>query len=747
MPTHAKGTSDSPNNPSPANSENRGSITGTVRSKGTQSPLPNVSVNVVGSVVGVGGVEGAKTDLHGRYTLRDVPLGIVSVRFSAEGLYSYVATYVAVGADAPAVLDVDLRDDVASDTASVSADLYFGGSMAADLTLTEQEVLRSPASVNDLNRALMILPAVTSVEDATNDLIIRGGSPAETGYYVDGMYMQNISHFPQLGASGGLITILNMDFVRSVDISVRGFSASMGNVMSGIVDIRQRDGRADALHGQLDLNATGFGVNIEGPITASTTILASARKSYVDALIALLNVGDAPNYSDVQGKIVHKFSDDHSMALMGIYGYNNFNRTPSSSADDNFPTFGTENYKQLTAGATFTDIWSTDFSSQTTVNIQSTNAGYAWQRLTDSVLVDSATTTNTLWNLRHVSTLQATSNVMISGGIEFRNIATAQQNLQRSSSANSGFMAAFADVTMGDDNLGAYAGVRMQAYTNSAPLTLDPRLRIWIAPFNKMLFSANAMYVSQTLPTYIALGSGNALSQSTPRCLHLSVQVEYSRVPGERITLSAYSKQYTGMPLAAAAPQSFLFDQVAGTQLTFSTFDSVQTSGTALTNGIELWYQKKLSNNWMANAGVSVFESTYRDWNGEQRDRSFNNRVVAFAQVAWTPTASITVSGRYSLAGGRPYTPIDRGASVATGNEVLNYTLTNRQNLPTYHSLSMRADKRWFYESSSLTVYLSVMNLLNTQNVKGYVWDSVENKIKANPMWGIIPVFGVEFDW
>lgn len=54
----------------------------------------------------------------------------------------------------------------------------------------------------------MSRPSVAKVNDQSNGLIVRGGSPVENSFYIDNIEIPNINHFLTYGSSGGPIGIL-----------------------------------------------------------------------------------------------------------------------------------------------------------------------------------------------------------------------------------------------------------------------------------------------------------------------------------------------------------------------------------------------------------------------------------------------------------------------------------------------------------------------------------------------------------
>ena len=85
-----------------------------------------------------------------------------------------------------------------------------------------EEIRRSPGSAGDVSRMLQVLPSVGMATDQRNDLIVRGGSPAENLTVVDNIEIPNINHFPTQGASGGVIGLLNTDLIADVSFLGRG---------------------------------------------------------------------------------------------------------------------------------------------------------------------------------------------------------------------------------------------------------------------------------------------------------------------------------------------------------------------------------------------------------------------------------------------------------------------------------------------------------------------------------------------
>ena len=77
------------------------------------------------------------------------------------------------------------------------------------------------------------------------DRIVRGGGPSENLFYLDGIEIPVINHFATQGSSGGVVGVVNPDFVREISFYTGAFPANRPNTLSSVMEIRQKDGSRD----------------------------------------------------------------------------------------------------------------------------------------------------------------------------------------------------------------------------------------------------------------------------------------------------------------------------------------------------------------------------------------------------------------------------------------------------------------------------------------------------------------------
>ena len=172
----------------------------------------------------------------------------------------------------------------------------------------------------------------------------------------------------------------------------------------------------------------------------------------------------------------------------------------------------------------------------------------------------------------------------------------------------------------------------------------------------------------------------------------------------------------------------------------------LESSGESYSRGIDLLVQKKLAENFYGIVSASYFRSKYKDYNGTWRDRQFDNKYLFGVIGGYKPNNFWEYSARWNYAGGASKTPFDIEKSQEQNSGVYDLTKINADRMPAYHSLNLRVDKRFYFEKSSMVVYLSVWNVYNRKNIAIYYWNVLENKVDTRNQWSFLPFIGIEYE-
>ena len=157
--------------------------------------------------------------------------------------------------------------------------------------------------------------------DFKNDLIVRGGSPAENLFLLDSIVVPGLSHFGSQNSSGGFFGLLNANLVKDLDFYSGGFPAIYGDRLSSVTRVGLREGDRGRLSGRLNLSLFGATGTFEGPLPAGLgSWIASLRKDYFGVIPRNLTLGMTvvPDLADAQTKIVVDLSPRLQLSLVGL---------------------------------------------------------------------------------------------------------------------------------------------------------------------------------------------------------------------------------------------------------------------------------------------------------------------------------------------------------------------------------------------------------------------------------------------
>ncbi|MEW5915099.1 MAG: TonB-dependent receptor [Gemmatimonadota bacterium] len=119
---------------------------------------------------------------------------------------------------------------------TVQAGAYTAGSERG-ATLTPLEVVTTPGTAADINRAIQLLPGVQAVDDGTA-LFVRGGDFTETKAFLNDAPLLNPVQL--LTPSGTFVGTVDPFQLDGIFFSSGGFGARYGDALSGVIGLRTR---------------------------------------------------------------------------------------------------------------------------------------------------------------------------------------------------------------------------------------------------------------------------------------------------------------------------------------------------------------------------------------------------------------------------------------------------------------------------------------------------------------------------
>ncbi|MEM9720595.1 MAG: TonB-dependent receptor [Bacteroidota bacterium] len=143
----------------------------------------------------------------------------------------------------------------------------------------------------DILLGVQQLPGVTSPEETTSGIHIRGGTPDQNLVLWNGIPIYQTGHFY------GMISAFNPYIVDRVDVFRGGFDASYGNRVSGVLDIKTHETIPKKLEGGVGMNLTHGHFFLKAPVVKEKLgINLSLRRSFIDFL-------PSPTFSQYQKRV------------------------------------------------------------------------------------------------------------------------------------------------------------------------------------------------------------------------------------------------------------------------------------------------------------------------------------------------------------------------------------------------------------------------------------------------------------
>lgn len=604
-----------------------------------------------------------------------------------------------------------------------------------------------------------MLPGVNSTAGGRNDLIVRGGSPFENLYIIDGIEVPNINHFSSQGSTGGPLSIINIDFVENVEFSAGGFGARFGDKVSSMTNISMRSGNKEEFRGRLDLSATGVDGSVEGPL-GNGSYFVSARRSYLDFLFNLAGFSFVPQYWDFNGKIDYQINSNNIFKVI-LFGVLDDVTLNNEKLDDKYKnsSIAVPSQQQYIFGATwkhlfkdgyFDAILSRSFTRFSTFQNDSnlieifkneSKEGEIGMK-TEAFWMPMSNMEFTFGNNFKIGTTND-YDIIIPGYMRLDNVGIPQE-LKADSNFTTYKNATYANVSFGFRNHRVSAGLRGDYFnTTINKYFVSPRLSVFYnINENSTIISSFGRYYQSPSPIWF-VGSKN---QELNPIKADQIVLGYAHTPLDelKVQLEFYYKWYDNYPARVYRPQGVLspsgFDNIKS-DIPFG-LEPLSSTGEGLARGIELFIQKKMSDIpiWGL-LSLTLSESKFTSIEGKARYGAFDTRFIGNLSIGWRINDSWEFSGKFKISTGVPTTPFNNDGSL----DYLQYNEGER--LPLTHQLDVRLDKRWMLSKSILTTYIDIQNAYNRDNISSIRWDEREGKAIYPSSLGILPSIGILFEF
>ncbi len=725
-----------------------GKITGKVVDATTNEALPFVNVVVAGTTIG------ATTDLDGNFLIIGLKPGFIRLSSSFIGYNTTTSPEVEVNYSNMANITIAMESaDTQLGEVTVKANQYrkTEESPVSLRSIGAGEIETNPGANRDISKVIQSFPGVGSTPAFRNDIIIRGGGPSESTFYLDGIEVPNINHFATQGASGGPVGIINADFVREVKYFSGAFPANRMDALSGILEFTQTEGNPERTKFRATLGASEVSATFDGPIGKNTSYIVSARRSYLQFLFDVIGLPFLPNFTDMQFKVKTKIDQKNEITFIGLGAIDEFAlnlgiENPDEQQEYILSQIPVNEQWTYTFGVLYKHYHKNGSFSLALSRNHLNNDSYKYVNNDDSSPENLALKYNSFEgeNKIRVENYNRLGTFKLNYGANLDFVGYHNETYQKRYFGGRLFeinyltdldlikYGMFAQVSKNffANELIVSLGTRIDANnyseTMSNPLEqFSPRLSVSYNYSDELSLNANVGRYYQ-LPPYTSLGfqrddvlvnKSNNLKYI--RADHYIAGAEYRPSQQIQFTLEGFYKDYANYPFSVNDSVS-LANKGAGYGVLGD--EEVTSSSSGRAYGVEFLARINNQKNLNGNVSYTLVRSEFKDALGENYIPSaWDSKHLLTVFATYKMKNNWTVGGKWRFVGGLPYTPYDLEKSSlvpawdALGAAYIDYSKYNSERLGAFHQLDLRVDKAFYLKKVTLKLYIDIQNAYNFQ--------------------------------
>ncbi len=723
-----------------------GKITGVLKNQLNNEPIPFANVVVEKTSIG------AVTSENGAFEITGLEPGLYNLVVSCIGFKSTIVSEVAVTNDRPAVLNIEISEDKTTlDGVVVQASAFIkeAESPLSVRKIGVNEIKRSPGANRDVSKVIRALPGVASTVSFRNDIIIRGGAPNESKFYLDGIEVPVINHFQTQGSSGGPVGLINVDFLEDVTVYTGAYPAARGNLLSAAMEFKQKEGRSDKWTFNGIIGASDIGITAEGPLSKKSSIIMSVRRSYLEFLFKALELPFLPTYNDFQFKYSLKTSEKSRLTVLGIGAIDNFKINTEQQETDyqkyvvnNIPVNNQWNYALGLKQDWFNEFGSTSLIvSRNMLNNEAIKyennddsdpanlrLDYQSQEIENKIRLERFRSKNG-WDLSYGLNAELVQYKVDVLNFVYSNEGPVLKNFDSKMNyiRYGGFVQA--STKLMDNKMGVSLGARLDGADYSAatsnPLEqFSPRIALTYALTDQWNFNmSTGMYFQ--LPSNSALGYKNTVTNELENKANgikyiassqISGGVEYISDFNSQFSVEGFYKYYQDYPFVIKDSVSLAN---LGADFGVVGNDALSPISKGRAYGMEVLYQQKLTKGFY---GIMAYT-----WVTSE----FTDKTNTYKPSSWDFTHLVSLTGgkkfkrnwelgvRWLFTGASPFTPYDEDATLKKENwdlfqsSIVDYDRLNTKRLDAFHTLDIRIDKKYYFKTWTLNLYFDIQNFYN----------------------------------
>jgi hypothetical protein len=723
------------------------SLRGRVVDALSNEPLPFVNVIISGTSIGT------ITDLDGNFIFTGLKPGFVRIEASFVGYKRAVSAEVEVSSARTGSIEIQMeeqKEQIEEVTVTASPFRKTEESPVSLRSIGIGEIEKSPGANRDISKVIQSFPGVQSTPAYRNDIIIRGGGPSESRFYLDGVEVPFINHFATQGASGGPVGIINADFLREVNYYSGAFPANRGNALSGVLEFFQVDGNREKLKFQGTLGASEVAATLDGPAGEKTTFVFSLRRSYLQFLFSALELPFLPNFTDMQFKVRSRLDQKNELTFTGLGAFDVFDlnlgiENPDAQQRFILSQIPVNEQWNYTLGAVYKHFRENSFQTVVLSRSHLNNGAYKYFDNDDSsennkILDYSSEEIENKLRLENTTRIDGYK-LNFGANLDW---VTYKNETQQKRFYGDGILSVDYNTSLNMLKWGIFAQASKNLFNERLILSLGARADAnnYSESMNNLLnqlsprFSASYSFTTRwslnfntgryyQLPSYTSLGfkQNDILVNKENNLQYISVDhliggLEYRPKQTVLFTLEGFWKGYDNYPYSVKDGIS-----LANKGADFGVIgdEEVISESEGQAYGAELQARVNTPKGFNLNLSYTLVRSEFLNGSDEYIPTGWDSKHLLNITTTTELKKDWRVGGRWRFVGGLPYTPydLDRSSLVEawnlSGGPYFDFEQLNAERFKPFHQLDVRVDKSYYLNKITAKFYIDIQNLYNFQ--------------------------------
>jgi len=749
---------------------------------------------------------GASTDTEGQFRLSQVPIGRISLQVSYMGYQNTTLPNIVVNSAKEVILEIEMQEStVKIDAVLIVANAKKGEatndmSLLSGRAISAEETNRYAGGFNDPSRIMSNFAGVTSTQDGSNDIIVRGNSPKYVQWRLEGVQISNPNHFADQGSAGGAVSALNNNLLAASDFYTGAFSPEYGDALSGVYDVKLRPGNNEQFESVFGFGLTGTDLTLEGPFKKGYggSYLVNYRYSTITMLsnLGLVDIGGIPKFQDAAFKVVLPAQKAGIFSLFGLGGLSSFSFedvkpstwvTPGNNAMkgniredykkgthlanigvNHTLSIGDNSFIKTTLSYSSEGIKDDIFESKT-LQIRDKDGVF----LRDSILGTALNFKNRLLRSTYRSAvtysnkINAKNKIQIGAKFNFFDLDIAQSQLSDDELARTSLV----DFNEHISTLGTFiswkhrlneaitivAGAHNMNVLYNKKSTLEPRLAVkWqLNPRNAISAGYGKHSMMESVHNYFTKGTlpdGSVISPNKDLGLlkadHFVVGYEKRFTKNLMAKVEVYYQHLYNLPVENLDTSYY---STINEGLEFRYVDLVN-KGTGKNYGIEVTVERFFHNNYYFLVNTSLYQSKYKALEGIERNTRFSGDYLfnflagkEFVRLGKKKNQTLGINAKMSFGGGQKIIPLLRDAQGAlavdpANNRFWDYEKAYEDKIEDTYQVLATISYKFNRRKTTHEIFLNMDNLTNTKgNLSEYYDEKEPNSIGYVTQFGFFP--------